>query len=343
MSLHRSVVVAAGAALTMHAWATPCAAQAEDDAPPQGGHEPLPRPHRLFREARALMERGEYDKAAALLEEALKELPGKGISFQLAVCYERMGRFASAWARFQEVAYLEEGAGDEARAQIARSRALAIAASVPHVTIAVTKPVEGLVVQHDGVPVASATWGTAVPLDPGRVVVSASAPGRKDWQTTIDLRPGQSERVEVPELDAAVAPLATATAAPTSERAAVAPEGSSMTPRRVAALSIGGLGVVGIATGVVFALDSMSTYRAADAYCDASNHCTDPRGVTLRQSSIDDGNVATIAIGLGAAAVVAGAVLWFTGAPSAPSAKRPPSVGVHATARGTSLVLGATW
>jgi hypothetical protein len=319
----------------------PCFGEGEDDTAPEGY---VSRPHRLFREARALMDQGEFEKAAALLEEALKELPGKGISFQLAVCYERMGRFASAWARFQEVAYLEEAAGDGARAQIARSRALAIASKVPHVIITVAQPADGLVVERDGVPLASATWGTPLPQDPVRVVISASAPGRQPWQRSIDLGAGESQRVDVPALE----PVVVVAPAP-NERAPAARSSTGAswaTPRRIAALASGGLGLAGLATGAVFAIQSISTYQSANAYCNASNRCSDPRGVALRQTAIDDGNAATVAIGLGVVAVVAGVVLWISGAPEAGGARRSTevtAVRLRAGAGGPSLVMEGAW
>ena len=57
---------------------------------------------------------------------------------------------------------------------------------------------------RDGVPVASASWGVAVPVDPGAHLVEAHAPQRKSWSSRVTVPPDASTVVvAVPALEAA--------------------------------------------------------------------------------------------------------------------------------------------
>src|SRR6476620_2846381 len=58
----------------------------------------------LFDSARTLMAQGNFNDACPKLEESQRLDPGVGTQFNLAVCYEAIGRNASAWSLFLEVA-----------------------------------------------------------------------------------------------------------------------------------------------------------------------------------------------------------------------------------------------
>jgi hypothetical protein len=58
----------------------------------------------LFDEARALLQAGKAAEACPKLEESQRLDPGMGTMFNLAECYERVGKTASAWTMFLQVA-----------------------------------------------------------------------------------------------------------------------------------------------------------------------------------------------------------------------------------------------
>ena len=58
----------------------------------------------LFEQAKRLMNEGNYAEACPKLEESQMLDKGMGTQFHLASCYEQIGRTASAWALFVEVA-----------------------------------------------------------------------------------------------------------------------------------------------------------------------------------------------------------------------------------------------
>jgi hypothetical protein len=174
--------------------------------------------------------------------------------------------------------------------------------------------VPGLSLDVAGVPLGEATWGTPFPVDPGRVTVRASAPGRVAWQSTVDASgEGAIVVVDVPALEAGgarpaqVAP--TATTAPQQAPADAAPTSSL---RRPLGLVLAGVGVAGMGVGVTLGLVVKSNHD--DASCNESNRCDQP-GLDARDDAVALGNVGTAVFIGGAALAVGGAVLFFT-APS---------------------------
>jgi hypothetical protein len=277
--------------------------------------EPTPeekaRARSLFDEGRALMAEARWPEARARLEGALAILPGKGIEYNLAICYEKLERFASAWALYREVAAVARDEGDGDRERLARSRADAVAPRVSRLTVVVAHPVDGLVVTKDGAPVASGSWGTPVPVDAGEHLLRADAPGHESWEAKIAVAVAGSASADVPELavihDAPIAPVIVTP--PPPER--VAPRARPLGGQRIAALAVGGVGVASIVGGTFFLVRSVSRYGDANAYCNSDDKCTDTRGVTLRDDAIRDGNIATIAYAAGAGALVGAALLYW--------------------------------
>ncbi|WP_437302084.1 hypothetical protein [Sorangium sp. So ce388] len=177
----------------------------------------------LFDAARQLMAQGKYADACPKLEESQRLDPGIGTQFNLAACYEQLGRTASAWSTFLEVAGAAKAAGQLEREKVARQRATALEPKLIRLTI--TAPADApadLQVKRDGALVGRAQWGTPVPVDPGKHTIEASAAGKAPFARTVDLaRAGTTETVAVPPLPAgaparAAALPATGAAQPTS-------------------------------------------------------------------------------------------------------------------------------
>src|SRR5688572_23072963 len=80
----------------------------------------------LFDEGRRLLAAGKVEEACARLEASFRLDPGAGTKFNLALCYERAGRLASAWAAYNEVASMTQARGETDRAEVARNRAVVL-------------------------------------------------------------------------------------------------------------------------------------------------------------------------------------------------------------------------
>jgi len=157
-------------------------------------------------------------------------------------------------------------------------------------------------VQRDGIALGRATWGTAIPVDPGEHKVSVSAPERTTWTTTIDVKgPHGAAEVTVP-------PLASASVL-----------GSGI-DRRGLGLVIGGVGVAGAIAGGVFGVVALSKAKDARSICGSDPTCK-PSLFGKGNGAYTFADLSTGFLIVGGAAAAAGAVLFFTApAPSNSSA-----------------------
>ncbi|HMJ13131.1 MAG TPA: hypothetical protein VK524_17040 [Polyangiaceae bacterium] len=187
----------------------------------------------------------------------------------------------------------------------------------------------------DGQPVPAAVLGGDRPTDPGEHVIEASAPGYLKASSKFNIGPGRKQSIElVLERDpsAPVAPppgTSEANGTGTPGEAASNPEatpyasnarpegvtlGTEGAPNRTAAYVSWVLGGVALGVGAGFGYIALKDKNDLDDKC-SSNVC--PRS---EQDSLDSakraGTISTIAIGVGAAGVVLGTVLFFTASPS---------------------------
>ncbi len=154
----------------------------------------------LFNEARALAKKGQYDDACPKFEESFKLRPGEGTRFNLADCWEHIGRTASAWAEYLEVASSAKLAGRQDRERLARKRADALEPQLSKLVIRVPADEAGIAVKRDGNPVGEGAWGTPVPVDPGQHTIEASAPGKSTWTEEVKVSGAEPVVVEIPSL-----------------------------------------------------------------------------------------------------------------------------------------------
>ncbi len=302
----------------------------------------------LFKEGKRLAADGKFELACPKFEESQKLDPGIGTQFNLANCYERSGRTASAWTSFLEVASNARAAGQKERERVARERAKALEAQLVHLLVTVPAEIasiEGVEIRRNGVAIGKAQWGVAVPVDPGSYTLEASAPGKKTWRVTADVsQPGSQRELTIGPLEATRAqPVATAsrpvlTTAGKSESIS----SDSGATRRTLAVIVGGAGIVGIGVGTVLGLSAKSTFDDADAECNADGFCT-REGVALRDDAVSRGNVATVVFGVGSAALIGGAVLWFTAPSETDTAARAPAARMQLGVGPGQLRVRGTW
>jgi len=192
---------------------------------------------------------------------------------------------------------------------------------------------QGLEIRRNGILVGSAQWGVPLPVDPGEVELTASAPGKQTLRQTLRAEEGKTASYSVPALlpgDAtAAAPLA-GSAAPAPATPALMPQPAApapSAPREVPAakssgntpliLALAGVGVVGVGVGTVFAVTAKNKYNESksNGRCDLddANSCS-ATGVGLRNDARSQGNIATIGFIAGGAALAGAGIVWlFTG------------------------------
>jgi len=144
----------------------------------------------LFREAKLLMEAGNYPVACPKLAESQRLDPGTGTLLAIALCHQGEGKTATAWAEFADVVTAANKDGRADRVKFARERMVALERTLSRLTVDVPaslRGVSGLEVKRNGIVIGKAAWGTAMPVDPGVHVVEASAPGKRRMAVTMTI------------------------------------------------------------------------------------------------------------------------------------------------------------
>jgi hypothetical protein len=291
----------------------------EDPAPPAESPEDVRKSQRkaaaeaLFQEGRVLLEAGQLAQACPKFIEAMKLDPTGGTMLNLALCHERQGKIASAWAEYREGARLVGAAGQSQRAAEAHERALALEARVSKLTIHVQRSVPGQIITRDGIAFGEGAFGVAVAVDPGEHVIEARAEGYEVWRGTVDVADhGAREVVVVPALVKEGAPPIIVTRQPSrrqADRPSPAADGPALTKVLGVALLGGGVASIGVGAllGVVAANDVREA-ESSEKLCGFDKQCT-PEGQDRIDGAQAKADASTVTITLGAVLAAAGVVL----------------------------------
>jgi len=268
----------------------------------------------LFERGKLLMDQGHTPEACEAFRESQRLDPAGGTLLRLALCHEAAGKLASAWLEFGEVVRVsKEGTGEPAKLQervrLAREHLSAIEPRVPKLAIRVQPAarVDGLRVSANGLPRNEGTWDVFLPVDPGDIVVVATAPGRRESRVTVHVAEGQQQNVELlPLVALAPPPPAPLPVAPPTEHASLL---------RPVGVGVGLLGLAAIGVGSYFGVHAIGKWNDSNAACPGTT-CSNPSGVSLASDAQGAARVADVTLAAGAVAVVAGFVLYLLGAPA---------------------------
>ena len=271
----------------------------------------------LFEDGQKLMDDGATEKACAKFQASQELDPSTGTQLNLANCYEELGKTASAWINYKEVA--DTPTVDDRRRKFAREKAEALAPRPVRVVIEVASPSPDMTITRGEVTVPKATWGTAVPVDPGTYELLVKAPGRLTWRDTIDVEgEGETMTVEIPALVLDDSAPDESTPKPEPDRPDTVQEGGS--GQTIAGATMLAVGGVGIAVGAVLAGLAHSKASESADFCGAAvggandDECT-LEGVDLRESAQGMQIGYAVSFGVGGALAVAGLITLLT-APS---------------------------
>ncbi len=245
----------------------------------------------LFEEAKALMDARNYAEACPKFARALELAHGVGIQLNLALCYEQLGKLASAWTHHLQVVAETERTRDDPvamkRLELARAHVAALEPRLTRMVVRVQAPVPGLSLSRDDLALDPTQWGVPIPVDPAEYQVVARAPGHVAWRQRVDARgAGKQITVVVPPLE----PLPDATG------------------YYAGAAVLGGVGVIGIGVGTVAGILALDKRAEADAFCPSDDACYTP-GAELVADATTLAHVSTIGFAVGGAALAAGLVV----------------------------------
>jgi hypothetical protein len=269
----------------------------------------------LFEQARAAMAAGSYDIACARFRDSDKLDPAVGTRFNLADCEERRGRVATAWSLFRGV--LSELAQDDDRKPIAEERAAKLKPRLPIVTM-VPPPdaAPGMRVRIDGVEIGEASFGVALPMDPGEHDLRLLPEGGPERRMTFTLREG--EHTELPLRLEAAAP-----SADTESQASAEPASDAPAPRRRWAMVAGGVGLAGVAVGSLAGIITLSKKSTADDNCSDVTHTCNQVGVDANESGKTFAVLSSVGFGVGVLGLATGAYLYLTSKPATQTSAHP--------------------
>lgn len=273
---------------------------------------------KLYDEGTAAMDQGDFATACPLLEEVARLKPsGIGAKLTVAECYESVGRLASALKAYAAAEALATSAGQADRRARAAAHVATLRARVGTATIDVppaARGIGGLEITFDGAALEASQWSVAVPVDPGRHTVRASAPGHAPFVGTFEARDGARAALSIE-----LAPLATprpeepapppkASPPPVAGSSPPPPEkpapASPAAPRSlVVPVVAAGAAVVGYGAAVGAFIGLRAEHRTADAECDPAKRCTIAGYDAVRTGRVYD-VVGTAGFAVGTAAIV---------------------------------------
>lgn len=288
-------------------------------------------------DATALFEQGIKDMDAANYEVACKELAASlaryddsGTKGALADCYSKLGRVATAWTLWRDLA---DTAKTEDLRKDAASNAFHLEVRLPHFVIRLKAPAPpGLVVTVAEVQVADPTLAVPLPVDPGQFTVHATAPDRVAWSASFNATEGKVTTVEVPALAVAPkrepSPLLSNAATTVIVRDDIA---STRRSRHLLGITLGIAGGASMLLGGFFGIEARSHWNDAKAACQNMPEMCPGGGVAEAQRDVDsartDALVSTITFTVGGAAIVGGVLAYL----SAPAMKEDTRATLHVT------------
>jgi hypothetical protein len=259
-----------------------------------------------FQRGHTLFNEGKYGDACAAFEQSEKLDPQLATQFDLAQCWEKLGKLASAWAAFREVAQRDT---NKARRDRASTRAAALEPKLSKVHLHATA-VPGFAVTSNGDDVTN-LLDLDTPVDPGTYRLVASATGYRTWSAQIEItEPGKTVAVDVPALDKIVHAAPVRPADPV--RRVDAPRSS--TAHTAIAIGLAGTSVIALGTGVALAVQATDRRHDAAALCpDPAMPCADAGTANALSSSARRRAIgADVAFAVAGVSAIAAGIVWGT-------------------------------
>ncbi len=271
----------------------------------------------LFEEGRRFTQQGRHEDACPKFAESFRLDPASGTQINLAVCHEKVGLTATAWAEFNDALSRarEDRRADREKLAKKRLAALEPLLSKLEVVVPAASQVEGLRVTLDGAEVREPAWGVPTPIDPGEHVVEATAPGRRPWTSRVVVGDvSDRQTIEVPVLELIPVAPAKKDVAPRQPVPVSPSQDAGSTAQPALGWVLGGVGIVGLGAGAYFGLQAKSKWYDVEGAC-PDGRCPDDAArvanAGLQDEAARAGNISTVAFVAGAACLAAGGwLLW---------------------------------
>lgn len=304
----------------------------------------------LANEAKDSFDQRDFERARDLFHRAYTLVPAPTLALFEARSLASLGRLVEAEEAYMRAARtkLDSQSPEQFRKAVddAENALVTVRSRIPKVIIAPTGPGArdaGLVITLDGNALRSALWGVEAPIDPGSHTLTGAAPGGQSAEVKFSIGEGERKHVDIDVPSGAVAHslvAKTASASPSPVDAEATSRDAPSPMQKRVGFVVGGVGIAGLATGIVTGLMATSRHSQAESQC--------PRQVCVEGSAGQDAvdsfrslrTVSTIGYIVGGVGLAGGAVLILT-APSSEK-RRSPSASVNLWLNGsTAGVAGA--
>jgi hypothetical protein len=278
----------------------PAFAQAQDEAMARAPFDESPK----------LATAGQYAQAFPEFEVVRRFFgPGTGVLPDLADCYVKTGRTASARTTFGEATSVVRREGRRDDEIEAKGRQASLEPRLSRLSTRVTKEVAGLTLKKDGGTIARGTWDVPSPIDPGVRPITAEAPSRRSWKQALQIADATpTTTVQVPELSPVAPPALSLPVRPQFvDRTERKP--SPGDTQRAIGWVVAGAAVQALLAGTIIGLVAKGQDNRAALESGLPRH-------TDSVNAAHFGDLATVVFVAGAAAAASAVVLWLT-APSA--------------------------
>lgn len=163
---------------------------------------------RLFEEGRVAFKAGDLAKACPTFDKSYALEPTLGSLLNLATCFEKQGRVASSWIRFNDAVAWAQRTHEGDREQFARKHAQDLKPRVSWVALTAAEELEATI---DGQPVRVGRVAIAVPVDPGTHELAVAKAGYEPFRATVHVGSAATVQHAIPALVARAgdAPVAT--------------------------------------------------------------------------------------------------------------------------------------
>jgi hypothetical protein len=284
----------------------------------------------LYKTAQERFLAKDYAAALPMFEQVLQQSGSPNARLYVARCHKELGHLAEAYAEMERtVRDATRMAASEPKYEGTRNAAaVALALMDPIVgklVLAIADNPPGLQVEIDGHAIGAERLERPIAVETGKIVVTASAPGRQSAKAELEIGAGQSRTVTL-----TLAPAATP-GVPRPPPLAAEPHGGEV---RTAGFVIGGLGVASMVVVAVTGGLALGSYGRLDDDC-GGERCTDlayadevDRGKALRLTT-------NVFLGVGAACLAAGGLMVIFGGPS----EEPTAAAIELAPLGAGMAL----
>jgi tetratricopeptide (TPR) repeat protein len=266
-----------------------------------------------FEKGRSLEKAGNWRDACLAFEQSQKLDPQFGTLYNVGECNQHIGKLASAWAAYRELAQRDTNAARRAHARDLASR---LEPRLAKLLVSIAPPVDHVTLTMNGDDVSNLI-GIESPVDPDTYELVASAPGYDNVHATAVVT-DEAKTVSIAmtmtvtkPAEPAPAPIPATVSSPPLPPPPIEHAGSRR-PYAIAAISLGGALVLGgfVAGGL-----------ALEKWHDATNECHDrvcssPSVTTMATTDKNEANaratVADVLIAAGAVGAAIGVYLALT-------------------------------